>query len=129
MPGITREEFQRLANDLIQVKNDVNTIKANTQLTASILSLLNNRDIIDYVFNVAKTERLCKALILCKEPQTSKVLSDILKIKQQNFLRDIYNKLGDSLLRRRDEGNSRITYIRAEYLDTIGFDKLWFYIY
>lgn len=29
MPGITREEFQRLADDLIQVKNDVNTIKAS----------------------------------------------------------------------------------------------------
>lgn len=66
MPGITREEFQRLADDLIQVKNDVNTIKANTQLTASILSMLYSRDIIDYVFNVAKTERLCKALILCE---------------------------------------------------------------
>lgn len=56
MPGITREEFQRLADDLIQVKNDVNTIKANTQLTASILSMLYSRDIIDYVFKVAKTE-------------------------------------------------------------------------
>lgn len=108
MPGITREEFQRLADDLIQVKNDVNTIKANTQLTASILSMLYSRDIIDYVFNVAKTERLCKALILCKEPKTAKVLSDILEIKQQNFLRDIYNKLGDSLLRRRDDGNGRM---------------------
>ena len=124
MADITREEFQKLADDLIQEKNDVNTIKANTQLTASILSLLNSRDIIDYVFNVAKTERLCKALILCKESKTAKVLSDALEIKQQNFLRDIYNKLGDSLLRRRDEGNGRITYIRAEYLDTIGFDKI-----
>ena len=124
MADITREEFQKLADDLIQVKNDVNTIKANTQLTESILSLLNSRDIIDYVFNVAKTERLCKALILCKESKTAKVLSDALEIKQQNFLRDIYNKLGDSLLRRRDEGNGRITYIRTEYLDTIGFDKI-----
>ena len=123
MADITREEFQKLADDLIQVKNDVNTIKTNTQLTASILSLLNSQNISDYVFNIAKNERLCKALILCREPKTAKELSDKLQIKNQNFSRDIYNRLGDSLLRRRDNGNGRITYIRAEYLDTIGFDR------
>ena len=98
MTDITREEFQKLADDIIQVKNDVNTIKANTQLTASVLSLLNSSDIIDYVFQIAKNERLCKALILCKKPKTAQVLSDSLGIKNQNFLRDIYNKLGDSIL-------------------------------
>lgn len=123
MAEITREEFQKLSDDLIQVKNDVNTIKANTQLTASVLSILNNGNITDYVFNIAVNERLCKALIICREPKTAKALSEALEIKSQNFLRDIYNKLGESLLRRRDEGGGRITYIRAEYLDTIGFDK------
>lgn len=53
MGEITREEFQKLSEDLIQVKNDVNTIKANTQLTASILSLLNSNDILTYVFSIS----------------------------------------------------------------------------
>lgn len=124
MIDITREEFQKLSDDLIQVKNDVNTIKVNTQLTASILSLLYSGNIADYVFNIASTERLCKALIICKKPLSSKEISDAIGIKQQNFRRDILNKLGESLLRPRDEGKGRITYIRAEYLDTIGFDKM-----
>lgn len=123
MAEITREEFQKLSDDLVQVKNDVNTIKANTQLTASVLSILNNGNITDYVFSIAVNERLCKALIICREPKSAKALSEALGIKQPNFLRDVYNKLGESLLRRRDEGSGRITYIRAEYLDTIGFDK------
>jgi len=122
MAEITREEFQKLSDDLVQVKNDVNTIKANTQLTASVLSILNSRDITDYVFSIATNERLCKALILCKEPKTAKALCEALGIKRQNFLRDIYSKLDKSLLRRHDGGSGHITYIRAEYLDVIGFD-------
>jgi len=123
MAEITREEFQKLSDDLLQVKNDVNTIKTNTQLTASILSLLNNGNITDYVFSIASSERLCKALIICKKPQTAKSLCAALEIKQQNFLRDIYRKLGEALLRRQDEGGGRITYIRTEVLEIIGFDK------
>lgn len=123
MAGVSREEFQKLSDDVIQVKNDVNTIKVNTQLTASILSLLNNGNITDYVFTIASNERLCKALIICKKPTSAKDISDALGIKPQNFRRDVLNKLGESLLRVCDERGGRITYVRAEYLDTIGFDK------
>ena len=123
MTEITREEFQKLSDDLVQVKNDVNTIKSNTQLTASILSLLNNGNITDYVFSIASNERLCKVLIICRRPLAAKEICEAVGIKQQNFRRDILNKLGDSLLRPRDEGNNRIRYIRAEYLNTIGFDN------
>lgn len=123
MAEITKEEFQKFADDLIQVKNDVNTIKVNTELSASILSITHSADIRDQVFRIAHNQRLCKTLVICKEPKTAVSICEELGIFPQNFLRDIYRKLGESLLRRRDEGGGNITYVRAEYLDTIGFDK------
>lgn len=123
MVEITREEFEKLAADLVLVKNDVNTIKANTQLTASIMSLLNSSHITAYVFNIANSERLCKALIICKKPTTAKELCDALEVKQPNIRRDVLSKLLDSLLTVCDGPANRITYKRASYLDAIGFDK------
>lgn len=123
MGEITRGEFQKLSEDLIQVKNDVNTIKANTQLTASVLSLLNSNDILNYVFSIANTERLCKVLIICKTPTTAKELCDTLGVKRQNIQRDVISKLSDSLLTKCDVPGRSIAYKRASYLDTIGFDK------
>ena len=123
MEDITREEFQKLSEDIVQVKNDVNTIKANTQLTASILSLLNSNDIITYVFSIARTERLCKALIICKTPTSAKELCDALGVKQSNIQRDVISKLIDSLLTKCDVPGRSTVYKRASYLDAIGFDK------
>ncbi len=125
MSEISKENFQKLTEDLIQVKNDVNTIKANTQLNANILSLIHSSDIIDVVFDVANSERLCKALIVCKKPTTAKELCDALSIKQPNIRRDVLSKLLDkSLLILHDDKARRESYLRVGYLDLIGFDKL-----
>lgn len=123
MSEITKQEFQKLSDDLVQVKNNVNTIKANTQLTASLLSLSNSSNITDYVFSISDSERLCKALIICKNPTTAKELCDALGIKQPNIRRYVLDKLLDSLLTVCDENSKRVTYKRVAYLDMIGFDK------
>jgi hypothetical protein len=124
MAEVTRGEFEKLVADMVLVKNDVNTIKANTQVTASILSLINGSDLAAYVFSIADSERLCKALMICRKPTTAKELCDALEVKQPNIRRDVLSKLLDSLLTVCDGPGNRVTYKRASYLDAIGFDKM-----
>ncbi len=123
MPDISREEIEKISEDLVHVKNDVNTIKANTQLTASILSILHSGNIDEFVFGIAYNERLCKTLIICKQPTTMKELCDSLGVKLPNLRRDVLNKLLESLLTEIDDGTKFIKFKRIAYLDLIGFDK------
>lgn len=119
---ISREEFDKLVSDVILIKNDVNTIMANTQISANISSLVNYDKIKDIVFKTANNSRLCKALIICKTPTSSGELANQLGIKPQNINRDIVNKLKSLLTRIDDRKN--IYYQRVQYLDLIGFDEL-----
>lgn len=125
MSEITREEFQKVVNDLILVKNDVNTIKANTQINANLLSLLHSDDISTIVFNIADSERLCKALMICKKPTSAKELCESLGVKKQNIRKLVIDKLveGSLLTVGETQGRSDL-YVRVAYLDLINFDKL-----
>lgn len=125
MSEITREEFQKVINDLVLLKNDVNTIKANTQINANLLSLLHSDDISSIVFSIANSERLCKALMICKKPTSAKELCDILDIKKQNIRKQVIDKLieGSLLTVYETIGRSKF-YVRVAYLDLINFDKL-----
>ncbi len=124
MGDISREEFQKLIDDIVQVKNDVNTIKANTQINANLLSLLHSDDISTIVFSVANNERLCKALIICSSPRSAQELADSLGIKKQNIRKQVIDKLIDGSLLTVAETKGRSTYyVRVPYLDLIGFDK------
>ena len=124
MGEITREEFQKLSDDLVLVKNDVNTIKANTQINANLLSLLHSDDISAIVFNIASNERLCKALMICSKPTSAKELCESLDIKKQNIRKQILDKLIDgSLLTIAETKGRSDLYMRVAYLDLINFDK------
>ncbi len=125
MSEITREEFQKVVNDLVLVKNDVNTIKANTQINANLLSLLHSDDITAIVFSIANTPRLCKALIMCKRPTSAKELCEGLGIKRPNIRKQVIDKLveGSLLTIGETQGRSEL-YVRVAYLGLINFDKL-----
>lgn len=125
MAEVTREEFQKLSDDLVQVKNDVNTIKANTQINANLLSLIHSDDISTIVFSIASSEKLCRALMICKTPTTAKGLCEALGIKPSNIRKQIINKLIDgSLLTIAEVKGQSALYVRVAYLDLINFDKL-----
>jgi len=124
MGEISREEFQKLVDDIVQVKNDVNTIKANTQINANLLSLLHGDDISTIVFSIANNKRLCKALICCRSPRNLQELAELLDIKKQNVHKQVIDKLIDGSLLTIAETKGRSTYyVRVPYLDLIGFDK------
>lgn len=125
METITREEFNAIAEDLKKIKNDLNTVKANTQISANLLSILHGNDIADIVFTIANTERLCKALIYCSEPRTAKQLCDFLGVKAPNIRKLVIDKLvSNSLLTIADTKGRSETYRRAIFLDMINFEKL-----
>ncbi len=125
MNEIAREEFQKVVSDLVLVKNDVNIIKANTQINANLLSLLHSDDISAIVFNIANSPRLCKALMICKNPTSAKELCKRLGVLPPNIRKQVINKLVDSSLLTVGEtrGNSDL-YVRVAYLDLINFDRL-----
>ena len=125
MNNISRDEFQKVVNDLMLIKNDVNTIKANTQINANLLSLLHSDDISTIVFKVANTVRLCKALMICKNPTTAKELCETLSVKAPNIRKQVIDKLVDGSLLTVGETKGRSElYVRVAYLDLINFDKL-----
>lgn len=125
METITREEFNAIAEDLKKIKNDLNTVKANTQISANLLSILHGNDIADIVFTIANTEHLCKALIYCSEPRTAKQLCDFLGVKAPNIRKLVIDKLvSNSLLTIADTKGRSKTYRRAIFLDMINFEKL-----
>ncbi len=125
MEAITREEYNAIAEDLKKIKNDLNTVKANTQISANLLSILHGNDIADIVFTIANTERLCKALIYCSEPRTAKQLCDFLGVKPPNIRKLVIDKLvSNSLLTIADTKGRSETYRRAIFLDMINFEKL-----
>lgn len=125
MSDVSREEFNKLASDITLIKNDVNLIKAHTQLNANILSLVHSSDLKDIVFGIANSERLCKTLMICKNPSTAKELCEVLGVKPQNIRRDVLDKLiSGSLLTVCDIKSRSESYLRVAYLDLIGFDKL-----
>lgn len=122
---MTNEELDKLAADITLIKNDVNIIKAHTQLNANILSLVHSNDLKDIVFNIANSQRLCKALIICKNPSTAKELCEALGVKQPNIRRDVLDRLlGGALLTICDIKGRSESYLRVAYLDLIGFEKL-----
>lgn len=122
---ISREEFMKLSDDLAKVKNDVNLIKAHTQLSANIQSLVHSSDLVAIVFNIANSERLCKALMCCKVPMNATQLSSILGVKPPNMRQSVLTKLiSGSLLNVIDVKGKSEYYQRVSYLDTIGFDTL-----
>ena len=124
MDTITREEFNEISEDLKKIKNDLNTVKANTQISANLLSILHGDNIADIVFNIANTERLCKVLIYCSEPRTAKQLCEFLGVKPPNIRKQVIDKLvSTSLLTVVDKGRSE-TYQRALFLNMINFEKL-----
>ena len=125
MDTITREEFNDISEDLKKIKNDLNIVKANTQISANLLSILHGDDIADIVFSIANTERLCKALIYCSEPRTAKQLCDILSVKPPNIRKQVIDKLvSTSLLTVVDTRGRSETYQRALFLNMINFEKL-----
>ena len=125
MDTITREEFNEISEDLKKIKNDLNTVKANTQISANLLSMLHGNDIADIVFSIANTERLCKALIYCSEPRTAKQLCEVLGVKAPNIRKQVIDKLvSASLLTVVDTKGRSETYQRALFLNMINFDGL-----
>lgn len=125
MDTITREEFNEISEDLKKIKNDLNTVKANTQISANLLSILHGNDIADIVFSIANTERLCKALIYCSEPRTAKQLCEVLGVKASNIRKLVIDKLvSASLLTVVDTKGRSETYQRALFLNMINFDRL-----
>lgn len=125
MSEITREEFQKVVSDLVLVKNDVNTIKANTQINANLLSLLHSDDISAIVFGIANSPRLCKALMVCKKPTSAKELCESLGVQPPNIRKQVIDKLVDGSLLTVGETRGRSDlYVRVAYLDLINFDKL-----
>ena len=125
MDTITREEFNEISEDLKKIKNDLNTVKANTQISANLLSMLHGNDIADIVFSIANTERLCKALIYCSEPRTAKQLCEVLGVKAPNIRKQVIDKLvSASLLTVVDTKGRSETYQRALFLNMINFDRL-----
>lgn len=125
MDTITREEFNEISEDLKKIKNDLNTVKANTQISANLLSILHGDDIADIVFTIANTERLCKALIYCSEPRTAKQLCEVLGVKAPNIRKQVIDKLvSASLLTVVDTKGRSETYQRALFLNMINFDRL-----
>lgn len=125
MDTITREEFNEISEDLKKIKNDLNTVKANTQISANLLSMLHGNDIADIVFSIANTERLCKALICCSEPRTAKQLCEVLGVKAPNIRKQVIDKLvSASLLTVVDTKGRSETYQRALFLNMINFDRL-----
>jgi hypothetical protein len=124
MSEISREEFDMLAKDILDIKNDINLIKANTHANANILSMVHYDSIKDIVMKIADSERLCKALIICKNPITAKELCDSLGVKPPNIRRDVLDRLvGASLLTVCDERGRKL-YQRVGFLDFIGFDRI-----
>ncbi len=118
------EKVDQLSDDIKKIKNELNIVKANTQVSANLLSLLHGDSILDMVFVTAKNEKLCKALIICKEPNTAKELCEKLSIKAPNIRKQIIDKLIDaSLLTVTDKKGQREVYRRAFFLDMIGFDQ------
>ncbi len=125
MESITRQEFNDMAEDLKKIKNDLNTVKANTQISANLLSILHSNDIADIVFSIANTEKLCLALIFCIEPRTAKDLCEKISIKPSNIRKQVIDKLvAASLLTVVDKKGQSESYRRAYFLDMIGFDSL-----
>lgn len=117
-------DMSKMAEDIAKIKNDLNVVKANTQISANLLSLLHGNDIIDIIFSIATSEKLCYALMVCKEPKTAKELCDILGIKPSNIRKQIIDKLVNaSLLTVADKKGQSEKYQRAMFLDTVGFDK------
>lgn len=124
MSGTINEKVEQLSDDIIKIKNDLNIVKANTQVSANLLSILHGDNILEMVFVTAKNEKLCKTLVLCKEPKTAKDLCENLGIKAPNIRKQIIDKLIDaSLLTVADKKGQREVYRRALYLDMIGFDQ------
>lgn len=122
---ITQEDFNNVVEDLKKIKNDLNTVKANTQISANLLSILHGNDIADIVFTIANTERLCKALVFCCEPRTAKQLCEVLGVKAPNIRKQVIDKLvSNSLLTVVDKKGQSETYRRAMFLDMINFEKL-----
>ena len=118
------EKVEQLSDDIIKIKNDLNIVKANTQVSANLLSILHGDRILEMVFVTAKNDKLCKALILCKEPKTAKDLCENLGIKPSNIRKQIIDKLIDaSLLTVADKKGQSEVYRRELYLDMIGFDQ------
>ena len=117
-------KVEQLSDDIKKIKNDLNIVKANTQVSANLLSLLHGDNILEMVFVTAKNEKLCKALVLCKEPKSAKDLCEKLGIQAPNIRKQIIDKLIDtSLLTVADKKGQREVYRRALYLDMIGFDQ------
>jgi len=124
MSETINEKVEQLSDDIKKIKNDLNIVKANTQVSANLLSILHGDNILEMVFVTAKNEKLCKALILCKEPKTAKDLCENLGIKASNIRKQIIDNLIDaSLLTVADKKGQREVYRRALYLDMIGFDQ------
>ena len=118
------EKVEHLSDDIKKIKNDLDIVKANTQVSANLLSLLHGDNVLEMVFVTAKTEKLCKALVLCKEPKSAKDLCGKLGIQPSNIRKQIIDKLIDaSLLTVADKKGQREVYRRALYLDMIGFDQ------
>lgn len=45
-----KTEIDKLTEDIAKIKNDLNVVKANTQISANLLSLLHGNDILDIIF-------------------------------------------------------------------------------
>lgn len=119
---ISRDEFDKLICDIKQIKNDINVIMANTQVDATISSLVHSDKVRDIIFSIAKNQRFCQALMICKTEITPKELAIKLEIDPKHVNRDIIKPL-EQFLTKRDDG--RNVYIkRISILDFIGFDTL-----
>lgn len=117
-------DLEKMADDIAKIKNDLNIVKANTQINANLLSLLHSNDIIDIIFKSANNEKLCCTLLVCKEPKTAKELCEVLSVKPSNIRKQIIDKLvAASLLTIADKKGQSERYQRAAYLDIVGFDN------
>ena len=117
-------DLEKMVDDIAKIKNDLNIVKANTQINANLLSLLYSNDITDIVFKSANNEKLCHALVVCREPKTAKELCEVLSVKPSNIRKQIIDRLvAASLLTIADKKGQSEKYQRAAYLDIIGFDN------
>ena len=118
-------DIAEMAEDIMKIKNDLSIVKANTQISANLLSIIHGGDIVDIVLSVAHNEKLCQALMFCNEPRTAKELCEKLSIKPSNIRKQIIDKLLDaSFLTVVDKKGQSECYRRAMFIDMIGFDKV-----
>lgn len=85
MSDLITEKVDILTDDIKKIKNDLNIVKANTQVSANLLSLLHGDNILEMVFATAKSEKLCNIIRINVFKYTAKGGNIIAKSTNMNM--------------------------------------------